>query len=672
MNSANNPMNDQQDDPPQRSTARSVRTIPLTRKLLFSAVTTAIVLAAVEIILTVAGVKPLFFEDPFLGFASGNPLFREVQQPDGSIVYSTSPNKLSFFNDQSFARTKDPESVRIFCLGGSTTVGRPYDDKTSFAGWLREFTAAADPNRKYEVINAGGISYASYRIARLMNELVEYEPDIFIVYTGHNEFLENQTYGSIREIPDSVRNTASRLSRTRIYSAIHRLLNSPSRSDVVQPGNNSAILPAEVRAVLDRTVGPESYHRDDKLQSRVISHFSITLHRIIDIAEHVGAEIIFVEPASNLKDCHPFKSQFRSGLSEIDRKALQQFIDQATKAADSGELKTELRAYDKAIEIDDRVAQLHFDKARVLLKLDRFAEAKAAFIQARDEDICPLRALSTIQTRIHDVTRERGVTLIPFAAEVDARSPHGIPGAELFLDHVHPTIQGHQLIAELLLDELINRQIIHPSPTWGDDSRNQVVERVTNSVDQRDHAVALRNLSNVLGWAGKYEEADRLAIQAVELLPDDPVAQFHAGLAETRRANFEQAISYFKATLKLNPSHPDACNNIGDAYFQLDDLENAARYFKQAIQLTPGFAAAYNNLGVVHFRQGDLHEAETCLKIALQIEPDRVDSMLTLSSVYLEAGYATEARKYLEQAVLLRPNDATARERLDQLMKSGP
>ncbi|MFT5327839.1 MAG: hypothetical protein ACI8P0_005745 [Planctomycetaceae bacterium] len=46
--------------------------------------------------------------------------------------------------------------------------------------------------------------------------------------------------------------------------------------------------------------------------------------------------------------------------------------------------------------------------------------------------------------------------------------------------------------------------------------------------------------------------------------------------------------------------------------------------------------------------------------------------MLTLSNVYLEAGYATEARKYLEQAVLLRPDDATARERLDQLMNSGP
>lgn len=665
-------MDDQRDNPPQRSTARSADKIPLTKKLLFSAVTTAIILAAVEIILTVAGVKPLFFEDPFLGFAAGNPLFQEVQQPDGSIVYSTSPNKLSFFNDQSFARTKEPESCRIFCLGGSTTVGRPYDDKTSFAGWLREFTAAADLNRKYEVINAGGISYASYRIARLMNELVEYEPDIFIVYTGHNEFLENQTYGSIREIPDSVRNTASQLSHTRIYSAIHRLLNSPSQSDIVQPSNNSAILPAEVRAVLDRTVGPESYHRDDKLQSQVISHFSNTLHRIIDIAEHVGAEIIFVEPASNLKDCHPFKSQFRSDLSEIDRKELQQFIDQSTKAADSGDLNAELRAYDKAIEIDDRVAQLHFDKARVLLRLDRFTEARAAFTRARDEDICPLRALSAIRTRIHDVTRERGVTLIPFAAEVDARSPNGIPGAELFLDHVHPTIQGHQLIAELLLDELINRQIIAPSPTWSDDSRNEVVERVTSGVDQHDHAVALRNLSNVLGWAGKYEEADRVALQAVEQLPDDPAAQFHAGLAETRRGNYEQAISYFERSLKLDPSNADACNNIGDAFFQLGDLENAAEYFKQAIQLTPGFAAAHSNLGVVHFQQGDLHQAETCLKIALQIEPDRVDSMLTLSNVYLKAGYPTEARKYLEQAVRLRPDDATARERLDLLMKSGP
>ena len=45
-----------------------------------------------------------------------------------------------------------PETYRIFCLGGSTTYGRPYNDTTSFAGWLRELLPVADPQRRWEVI----------------------------------------------------------------------------------------------------------------------------------------------------------------------------------------------------------------------------------------------------------------------------------------------------------------------------------------------------------------------------------------------------------------------------------------------------------------------------------------------------------------------------------------
>ena len=76
-----------------------------------------------------------------------------------------------FFNKQQFDRKKDKGVTRVFCLGGSTTFGRPYDDLTSFCGWLRELLPVADPSRKWELINAGGISYASYRVAALMEEL---------------------------------------------------------------------------------------------------------------------------------------------------------------------------------------------------------------------------------------------------------------------------------------------------------------------------------------------------------------------------------------------------------------------------------------------------------------------------------------------------------------------
>ena len=52
-----------------------------------------------------------------------------------------------------------------------------------------------------EIINTGGISYASYRVARLMEELLAYQPDVFVIYTGHNEFLEKRIYHKRPSLP---------------------------------------------------------------------------------------------------------------------------------------------------------------------------------------------------------------------------------------------------------------------------------------------------------------------------------------------------------------------------------------------------------------------------------------------------------------------------------------
>ncbi len=184
----------------------------------------------IELILMVAGVRPLYERtDPSVGFAGYAPLFLKHTQPNGEQIFKTAPNKMQWFNMQSFPANKAEDVTRIFCIGGSTTYGRPYDDRTSFCGWLRRFLPEVDPTRRWEVINAGGISYASYRVARLMEELADYEPDLFIVYSGHNEFLESRTYNKLLKVPKFVRILAVQASRTRLYSLLYDLINKSAR-----------------------------------------------------------------------------------------------------------------------------------------------------------------------------------------------------------------------------------------------------------------------------------------------------------------------------------------------------------------------------------------------------------------------------------------------------------
>ncbi|MGH7199308.1 MAG: SGNH/GDSL hydrolase family protein [Planctomycetaceae bacterium] len=277
--------------------------LPWWKKLGFSLLTTFAVFVTLELVLALFGVRPLLYdEDPYVGFASYVPLFEEQTDSAGQAVMATAPNKLTWFNEQRFLRDKPAGTYRIFCLGGSTTYGRPYDDATSFSGWLREFLAEADPSRRWEVINAGGISYASYRVAKLLEEdLVEYGPDLIIIYSGHNEFLERRTYAGVIETPSAVRNVGGLVGRSRTYTALKRLTDAvrdrPSERDE---------LSSEVRSILDDTIGPEAYHRDEELRRQVVAHYRFNLHRMIDIARASGSEVVLVTPASNLRSCSPF------------------------------------------------------------------------------------------------------------------------------------------------------------------------------------------------------------------------------------------------------------------------------------------------------------------------------------------------------------------------------
>jgi hypothetical protein len=195
------------------------------KKVGFSLIATVGFFLILEAVLAVAGVRPLLYdEDPFVGFSGVVPLFVERTGEDGIRVMATAENRLHLFNRQQFPVRKSPGTTRIFCLGGSTTYGHPYVDSTSFAGWLREFLPAADGSRRWEVINAGGISYASYRVTLLMEELVRYQPDLFIVYCGHNEFLEARTYHSMLATPAPIRDLHSRLAATRTFSVLQRLI----------------------------------------------------------------------------------------------------------------------------------------------------------------------------------------------------------------------------------------------------------------------------------------------------------------------------------------------------------------------------------------------------------------------------------------------------------------
>ncbi len=391
--------------------------------------------------------------DPYIGFSEIRPLF--VLNADGT-QYEVSPTRYPFFRPERFGATKQDNEFRVFCLGGSTVQGRPYAIETSFTTWLEFSLQAADPKRKWQVINCGGVSYASYRLVPILKEVLNCDPDLIVLCTGHNEFLEDRTYESIKRSPAWINASHETLSRFKTYCFL--------RSFGVQ---NSAkhtrqLLATDVQPELDFTNGLDFYHWDDAWRNDVVKHFEDNLVRMVRLAENANVPIILMNPVNNLKHCAPFKSEHRAGLSDGVRARIAAVVDPAQE----NQFETpqdELDQIQALLKSDDQYAKLHFRAGHCLLALNRFDEAREAFVNAKERDVCPLRILQPMQEAIKKMASQYQVPLVDVSEFFRQRVADGIPGRETFVDHVHPTVHGHQLIAGLLFDQMRKLRLVEIS-----------------------------------------------------------------------------------------------------------------------------------------------------------------------------------------------------------------
>ncbi|MBC8183747.1 tetratricopeptide repeat protein [candidate division KSB1 bacterium] len=604
----------------------------------------------VELILLAAGVVSLYERtDPYVGFSGYAPLFLKHTTSGGESIYETADNKIQWFNLQRFPARKAKGVIRIFCIGGSTTYGRPYDDRTSFCGWLRLFLPAVDPNRRWEVINAGGISYASYRVARLMEELANYEPDLFIVYSGHNEFLEKRTYDKLLKTPELVRNLAALASRMRLYSLLYEVTN-----------KRDEVLSTEVKALLDRSVGPEDYHRDDEKRVAVLDHYRNSLTRMTHIIERAGAKLILVTPASNIGNFSPFKTEPSTRKSDLDIRQVNTLKLTLNAALDNGDHVRANAIAEQALALDDRDAELLYLQARALRALGRIDEARKAFTNARDEDICPLRALTPIHEIVTDVARTKNTGLVDFVRIVNENSADNIPGSELFLDHVHPTIQGNRLLALAIVQEMVHEGIVSPGATWNNATIAEISEKLESSLDEQAHAVALKNLSKVLGWAGKHDEAERLVNLAVATSPEDGETHFQKGILLKKAGDKEAALVHYREAARLAPWNAFIHQGLGVLLSELDRTAEARVELETAIRLDPKLTNVHYDLGIVLQALGKGRQAEAAYRTALDLDPSHVDTHNNLGVLLAQRGNLAAASEHFAEALRLDPDNKDA------------
>ncbi|MBW2713576.1 MAG: tetratricopeptide repeat protein, partial [Deltaproteobacteria bacterium] len=598
--------------------------------------TSALLLGLIELMLFIVGVDPRSLsEDRQVGFTRSEPTFIAAEGGEGQQL-TTAPHKRRWFNVQNFPREKPAGSFRVFCLGGSTTYGRPYNDTTSFCGWLRAYLETLYPERKIEVINAGGISYASYRVVRVMEELSEYQPDVFVVYSGHNEFLERRTYQEILEKPAVLRELDALLAHTRIYSA---MLGTADRWRQSRASSTQK-LTGEVSTLLG-TIGPEAYRRDDAQAKKIVDHYAQNLLRMADLSQKAGASLLLVRPASSLKECKPFKSEDTPGITATQRREWKSAFREGLRAQRVGDVSTALMHFERAAALNPRHAETWYRLGESRFGLGQVDLATQAFVRARDEDIVPLRATTALDRAFSTFGADRSIAAIDFQElirqEMQAGFHHPIPGEEFFLDHVHPTIEGHRLLALALLEQLMVRGDL-PRKSMEGAILATVEKNILATVDQEESGIALRNLAKVLSWAGKDEDAARLARRALTLLPGDEESLFIIASETFAQGAWGEAIAQYREVIAADPLYTKAYNNLAIALVRNGDLEEALPYYHQALALDGHYSNAHYNLANAYSRLGREALAIHHFRRAIDEQPDDTDSMFNLARLLARQG----------------------------------
>jgi tetratricopeptide (TPR) repeat protein len=352
-------------------------------------------------------------------------------------------------------KTPRPGTLRICLLGGSEAMGAP-DPSFGLGRQLEFMLHSRYPNHPVEVINMaldGGNSHVLREVARDLKRL---EPDAVIVLTGNDEvagpYGPASGLGRFQHGAHIIRPMVL-FSRTRLsqlcIATVNRLF--PARVDL-------QAWRSQEPATLKGRIPPE----DPRLKT-VFRLFRDNLASILRGASESSPVVIVCTVPVNLRDCAPFATSY------LEEESAAQQVRETLRAAIAAEAATNrieaARLYADVIRRQPSHAEALFRAARLALQENRTAEAAALFSRARDADALRLRADSRLNAIIRECSSDSSVSLLDAEALFAIRSPQGIPGRELFLDHIHFTFEANHLLASALLDRLEFLRTFDPEPS---------------------------------------------------------------------------------------------------------------------------------------------------------------------------------------------------------------
>jgi tetratricopeptide (TPR) repeat protein len=324
-----------------------------------------------------------------------------------------------------------------------------------------------------------------------------------------------------------------------------------------------------------------------------------------------------------------------------------------------GKIELALPFFKTALEANPATAQFWLSYIDALIKLDKFADAKAVLDQAKSKG-AKGDGFDKLEQRLKEASEE------PLAANKStAEAPPQQPNIldSLKLDQAIKLAKkkakdGSPEEAKQIYQDILTK---FPQNKRASDGLKGLIGKSVGkaSKDQnppQDQVQSVINLYNQGQLATVVEQAQALT----EQYPEAFIVWNLLGAAATQIGKLDQGILAFKKVTAIKPDYADAYNNMGNALKEQGKLEEAIEAYNKALAIKPDYAEAYNNMGSALKDQGKLEEAIEAYNKALAIKPDNAEAYYNMGNALKDQGKLEEAIEAYNKALAIKPDKAEA------------
>lgn len=549
---------------------------------------------------------PLFISANNLpGYLQPNPdvIKRFFAAPD--LAPDVSPDTQYFLSE------KPRNSYRIVVQGGSTAAGFPYGRWGSLSGMLHQRFKRLYPNKHIEVINTAMASVNSYTLLDFVDEIKAIQPDLVLIYAGHNEYLGVMGVGS--SFAGKGSRAANLLYLTFKDWQLYRLIESlyvaimlPDKPNTL----NERTLMANIAKEKDIPFGSELYQAG-------VAQFEGNMRLILASYQQAKVPVILGTLASNEKDQPPFDSI----STDVDWNSELAHVENLSTAEEKKLTK-------RAANTPEQLAAADWYRLGHLFHLQQeYEQAGLYFTKAKDSDALRFRAPEVFNQVIRHLADEFEIAVADVQLLLRSDSSDKLIGNKHMLEHLHPTKRGYFLLAQAYLQQILESGFL-PKPinnnlinAWQEQPVSKAdaaygefkIERLTSDYpftntpievetpkDLSIESQALRKRVHGQGWLalnqtllteyqkqGDFAQAALVAGLLADAIPAQFQSHYAAGMLYKRINNLPLSTYHLHQAVLTDGSHINAHLSLAQNYMNLQLFTQSLQHLQRVKLLQP-------------------------------------------------------------------------------------